>query len=106
MEEYLEKVSLDRIKEIRLRIAERGTRVTPTKGGKKEGSSEIEDPQFREENWEFLMIHTSKKAVDDNLLLPQESVSLRAQASTSISSEEGAVPEVKKDIRKRKRLDF
>lgn len=104
MEEYLEKVSLDRIKEIRLRIAERGTRVTPTKGGKKEGSSEIEDPQFREENWEFLMIHTSKKAVDDNLLLPQESVSLRA--STSISSEEGAVPEVKKDIRKRKRLDF
>jgi len=104
MEEYLEKVSVDRIKEIRLRIAERGTRVTPTKGGKKEGSSEIEDPQFREENWEFLMIHTSKKAVDDNLLLPQESVSLRA--STSISSDEGAVPEVKKDIRKRKRLDF
>ena len=64
MEEYLDKVSLDRIKEIRLKIAERGTRVTPTKAGKKE---EAEDPQFREENWEFLMIHTSKKAVDDNI---------------------------------------
>jgi hypothetical protein len=44
MDEYLDKVSLDRIKEIRLKIAERAARPSPTKGGKKESSSEVDDP--------------------------------------------------------------
>jgi len=112
MDEYLDKVSLDRIKEIRLKIAERAARPSPTKGGKKESSSEVDDPQFREENWEFLMIHTSKKAVDDIIPVtiereepsPQDRGSIK---SASTTSSEDVVPNLpKKDTRKRKQLDF
>ena len=70
MEQYLDKVSLERIVEIRLKIAERAARVSYKGESKKcdrNSSSELEDASFREENWEFLMIHTSKKAIDDTL---------------------------------------
>lgn len=75
MEQYLERVSLDRIKEIRLKIAERaailqqrvgGASKSERRGRYHESSSDFDDAQFREENWEFLMIHTSKRT-DDTL---------------------------------------
>lgn len=77
MEQYLERVSLERIEEIRLKIAERAailqqrgvtTAKNERRGRHHESSSDFDDAQFREENWEFLMIHTSKRT-DDTLAL-------------------------------------
>ena len=55
MEQYLERVSLERIAEIRARISDK-------KRGVLLDSSDEES--FREDNWELLMIHTSKKGED------------------------------------------
>jgi hypothetical protein len=77
MEQYLERVSLERIEEIRLKIAERLSTIkqrggasskSERRGRHLETSSDFDDAAFREDNWEFLMIHTSKRT-DDSVAL-------------------------------------
>lgn len=55
MEEYLDKVTLERIAEIRARIAKRKNCSDNSK------DDQNDDKELHENNWEFLMIHTSKR---------------------------------------------
>ena len=53
MDQYLESVSLEKIAEVRNKIAMRNGSMSP-------GDHEL-DSSLDEDNWEFLMIHTSKR---------------------------------------------
>jgi hypothetical protein len=55
MEEYLDKVTLERIAEIRGRLANRKNCSDNASG------DHYDDKELHENNWEFLMIHTSKR---------------------------------------------
>jgi hypothetical protein len=54
MDQYLESVSLEKIAEVRNKIATRTMNSSSTREAESEASMD-------EENWEFLMIHTSKR---------------------------------------------
>jgi len=60
MEQYLESVSLDKIEEVRKRIA--------LKNQGSQSQLDLDDASLDEDNWEFLMIHTSKR-VEEHLEL-------------------------------------
>jgi hypothetical protein len=58
MDQYLDSVSLDKIEEVKKRIALRN------QGSHSQADSD--DGSLDEDNWEFLMIHTSKR-VEEHL---------------------------------------
>ncbi len=58
MEQYLDKVSLERISEIRARLI-RGKSTSDSH------SDDIDESSLSEDNWELLMIHTSKRMDGD-----------------------------------------
>ena len=58
MDQYLDSVSLDKIEEVKKRIALRN------QGSISQADSD--DGSLDEDNWEFLMIHTSKR-VEEHL---------------------------------------
>ena len=78
MEQYLDKVSLERIAEIR-------SRLTDKKRGMVGDSNDEES--FREDNWELLMIHTSKRveAEDNNNAACRKSTSENHSSSNPAS---------------------
>jgi hypothetical protein len=59
MEQYLDSVSLEKIEEVRHKLILK-------KQGLLSGSSDSDDASLSEDNWEFLMIHTSKR-VEEHL---------------------------------------
>ena len=61
MEQYLDSVSLERIEEIKSKIAQKGG-ITHKKRSSKRGNEGEQDQSLEDfDNWELLMIHTSKK---------------------------------------------
>jgi hypothetical protein len=54
MDQYLESVSLEKIADVRNKITLRNTTISSKGDPDNDGSLD-------EENWEFLMIHTSKR---------------------------------------------
>lgn len=73
MEQYLDSVSLERIAEIRARVNQK----INGQHRSNESSDPFDDESLAEENWQFLMIHTSKKvdAFDPQIGSPHFEVS-------------------------------
>ena len=69
MDQYLDSVSIERIAEIRARVLSKPPPLNQSKHNKGRrtvsNDSDSDESDLAEENWEFLMIHTSKK-VDDS----------------------------------------
>lgn len=59
MEQYLDSVSLEKIEEVRQKLILKKQGLLPA-------STDSDDAALNEDNWEFLMIHTSKR-VEEHL---------------------------------------